>query len=238
MHDYTRFDQYYESLCGDVRAQPPDMAHSEWAIQSALWFLDSDEAGVSGSASALKILDVGCGQGFMQPVFASRGIEWTGVTIGEDYEIASKTYPGRVRNADMTFLPFEDGEFDLVFARHVLEHSPFPVITLMEWRRVATKALCLVAPSPDYWLWYGQNHYSMTSDIGMEWWLRRAGWMPKTKIVFHSRHDSFLKHLKPYQDALNQKDIYKRSPEAVLKVYPKQNVEFRYVCEASEPVIE
>ena len=42
-----------------------------------------------------------------------------------------------LKNADYNFLEYPDNSFDLVFSRHSLEHSPFPVLTLMEWYRVA-----------------------------------------------------------------------------------------------------
>jgi SAM-dependent methyltransferase len=77
--------------------------------------------------------------------------------------------------ADM-ILPFDTGQFDLVFARHVLEHSPMPLLTLMEWHRVAKQWLCVIVPDPRAFAPGGRNHYYVLSK---ELWrpiIARAGW--------------------------------------------------------------
>jgi SAM-dependent methyltransferase len=48
--------------------------------------------------------------------------------------------------ADMANLPFDDGEFDTLIARHVLEHHPDTLTVLREWARVAHR---LVVICPD-----------------------------------------------------------------------------------------
>ena len=65
----------------------------------------------------------------------------------------------------------------IIFSRHYLEHSPFPLLTLMEWHRVSKKYLCLVLPNPEYFTYVGRNHYAVMGDkTQIRWLLRRAGW--------------------------------------------------------------
>jgi hypothetical protein len=47
--------------------------------------------------------------------------------------------------ADMADLPFADGEYDTLVARHVLEHHPDTLTVLREWARVARR-LVIICP--------------------------------------------------------------------------------------------
>lgn len=47
--------------------------------------------------------------------------------------------------ADMAHLPFDDGDFDTLIARHVLEHHPDTLTVLYEWARVADR-LVIICP--------------------------------------------------------------------------------------------
>jgi SAM-dependent methyltransferase len=203
---------------------------------------------VDTGAVGESVLDVGCGQAFMAPLFSRHGFYWTGVTIGDDYKSARAFLSGQnmsldlVHEADMTFLPFEDNEFDLIFARHVLEHSPFPIITLMEWHRVAKETgwLCLVAPAPHFWLSGGRNHYSIVPLKNLEWWLRRSGWEPVHYLNFDNRMESFLKHLTvipPQVRKMSRDKIIDQASEIVER-YPEGPVEYRIICRYTEEAIE
>ena len=81
-----------------------------------------------------------------------------------------------VLNMDFSFLEFEDDMFDCVISRHSLEHSPMPILTLMEWHRVAKSYLCLVMPNPSKFGYVGKNHYAVMPKQQIKWLLRRAGW--------------------------------------------------------------
>jgi ubiquinone/menaquinone biosynthesis C-methylase UbiE len=174
MRDYSRIDSYLNELDGDIYAQPSDPMHAAWATQVI-------QSWIPNLKDACKtVLDVGCGQGFCKTIFEKlgTGIIWRGVTLGEDFvKCMEKGLP--VNNYDMTFLDsFADESFDLVFARHVLEHSPMPLITLMEWHRVARNWLCLVLPRPIFWSYVGLNHYAVMDTTQVMWLLSRAGWHP------------------------------------------------------------
>lgn len=243
MRDYTLFDERVDDLTGDVYAQPPDPGHTAWGLHALEWikstaYVDKKPEG--------KVLDVGCGQAFLSQPFEKMGLEWKGVAIGEDVKFAKAKLAGlgmdqnAVQEADMTFLPFEDKEFDLVFARHVLEHSPFPILTLMEWRRVtaANGHLCLVAPAPHWWLYRGRNHYSIVPMPLLKWWCQRAGWAIEHEFSFTNRDPLFLKHLAVYQDALVNHQKHERAAQNVLDRYPQGPVEFRLICRKGKALIE
>lgn len=217
MRDYSIFDSYLNQLTADVYAQPPDAGHTAWALH-AIATLCAIPQGLTN------VLDVGCGQGFLQPVFKGRGLDWTGVCLGEDYQIA-KERGLKVHEADMTFLPFQDGTFDLVFARHVLEHSPFPVITLMEWKRVVRAGgfLIVIAPAPAYWQVRGRNHYSVLSQKQLAWLMIRAGWNPIHDHAMTTRSEIFIRHT-PASPAWQDQD--------------EMDVEYRFLCEQRPPVLE
>lgn len=243
MRDYSRFDERVNDLTGDVYAQPPDPGHTAWALHALEWikstiFLGKEPAG--------EVLDVGCGQAFMCKPFEEMGLEWSGVAIGEDVAFGKSKLGelgfaiDKIQEADMTFLPFEDGRFDLIFARHALEHSPFPIITLMEWRRVAVRGsyLCLIAPAPHWWLYQGRNHYSIVPMPLLKWWCKRAGWIPVHEFIFTNRDPLFLKHLEVYQTALVNAKKAERQAMQVLDSYPEGPVEFRLICRRAKPVIQ
>lgn len=244
IRDYKNFSERVKRLTKDVYTQPPDAGHSAWALNAVEWIASTIYVDKKPGEYEGKVLDVGCGHAFMCPVFEALGLEWTGVTIGEDFrqaqanmEIWNKPFSS-VHENDMTFLPFEDGEFDLIFARHVLEHSPFPIITLMEWRRVVKDDgyLCLVAPAPHWWTSRGRNHYSIVEMELLKWWCERAGWKKEHKYVFNNREPLFLDHLAIYAEEYVR--YGREKAQKVLEAYPPGPVEFRLICKAGEEVTE
>jgi ubiquinone/menaquinone biosynthesis C-methylase UbiE len=157
-------------------------------------------------------------------------MEWFGITAGaSDYKEAVKRAGiSRVTQADMTFLGHaKDESMDMIFARHVLEHSPMPLITLMEWYRVSKRFLLLVAPSADYWGWYGKNHYSMLNKKQLWWLLKRAGWDIVAQKDFTTSDKLFLKHHRPEESDFDKK--WNGPPKVV---------EYRYFCEKGVPQTE
>lgn len=167
MRNYSKIDAYYSELVADIYPQPPDERHLQlMAIVISKWL---------APLNLSSVLDVGCGEGEAQDIFTSKGIPYYGIAQGSD--VARAKAAGRnVEEQDFNFLNFEDSFVDLVFSRHSLEHSPFPLLTLMEWHRVSKKWLCLILPNPQHYTFVGRNHYSVVDGTQAAWLLRRAGW--------------------------------------------------------------
>jgi SAM-dependent methyltransferase len=161
--DLSRLDDYLDRLADDVYPQPPDPGHTKWAYEVF-------DNWLAPLVKIENVLDVGCGDtAFMKSKFEGLGWGYTGIALGV-------THPDVV-NLDFTFIPVIDETYDIVFSRHALEHSPMPVITLMEWARVAKKYLILVVPRPTTERSYvGRNHYSVANKEQLKFWLELAGW--------------------------------------------------------------
>jgi len=168
MRDYKHIERYLNTLSNQVYPQPPDPGHqammddiiNKWL--SKLTVLNS-------------VLDVGCGQGQAFPTLSQYARRIEGVTLGTDVGVC-RAKGLKVHKADMSFLPYPDQEFDLIFARHVLEHSPMPLVSLMEWRRVSRQWLALILPNPVHYGYVGKNHYYVLVKEQAKNLLANANW--------------------------------------------------------------
>jgi len=223
LRDYSRFDEFLDQLCQDIYPQPSDFGHTIYAKQAIDEMCPTD---------IIDVLDVGCGVGFCQEIFGQLGHQYTGITLGNDDYLEARKTGKNVYLGDMTYLPWNDNSFDLIFARHVLEHSPFPLLTLMEWRRVSKKYLLLVNPTPEFWSVAGRNHYSVLYKDQLWWLLKRAGW----EIVLDQ---DFMTTNKLYREMYsnNQKRLAKGEPLIEVPGVPKV-IEYRLLCKKVEPICE
>lgn len=109
------------------------------------------------------VLDVGCGQGLALEQFKACGAIAKGITFGEDL-LVCKRKGLDVVEMDMSFLEFADDSFDLIWARHVVEHSLFPFFTLDGFYRVLRLGgmAYIEVPAPDTSAHHetNKNHYS------------------------------------------------------------------------------
>ncbi len=168
MRDYDHIDGYLNKLVGEIYAQPEDDGHTRLA-QKVI------DQWMSRMTTCHSVLDVGCGQGFCQPMFERWGLKYEGIALGEDVIVAQEK--GRnVKRMDFSFLEYPDNHVDLIFARHALEHSPMPLLTLMEWARVAKNWLGIVLPAPEWYTFVGQNHYSVMKMEQIKNLLDVTGW--------------------------------------------------------------
>jgi ubiquinone/menaquinone biosynthesis C-methylase UbiE len=89
-----------------------------------------------------RVLDVGCGTGFLAFRFAELGHEVAGVDLAPQMidqarrKAAESGLAVELAVADATSLPFPDDSFDVVVARHVIWNLPEPQRGLDEWLRV------------------------------------------------------------------------------------------------------
>ena len=165
--DFIFIDRYLDELAQDIYEQPPDDIHTEMAVDVIDKWIPQIQP--------YDVLDVGCGEGFCQEHFEDYDVLYKGVCLGEDVKKAQEAGKN-VYEDDFHFLPSSVAAYDLIFARHALEHSPMPILALMEWHRVGRKNLILVLPKPQFWLFVGRNHYSVVTMSQARFLLHRAGW--------------------------------------------------------------
>lgn len=131
-----------------------------------------------------KILDLGSGPGYFLDIMKEQGYnDLTGVTLSpEDIKIC-KDKGHTIKEYDLSFLPQKDGYYDesvdFVFLRHALEHSPYPIFSLMEYNRVLKQGgkIYIEVPAPDCerkheW---NINHYSILGEQQLAALLERTG---------------------------------------------------------------
>lgn len=189
MRDFKHIDGYITKLYDQIYPQPEDSGHTQLAQKVINYWM-------SRMTTCHSVLDVGCGTGFCQPMFERWGVEYEGIALGEDVSVAQEQ--GRnVKLMDFSFLDYPDDSFDLIFARHSLEHSPMPLITLMEWARVSKNWLGIVLPAPEWYTYNGKNHYSVMNLEQIRNLLEVAGWNVLwervDEIPYDKEHPELLK---------------------------------------------
>jgi SAM-dependent methyltransferase len=132
--------------------------------------------------SASKLLDVGCGTGWLADHFP----DYTGIDGSADaVRLASERGRNVIEGDVGRPLPFADGAFDAVVIKDVLEHLIEPQLLVAEARRVLRAGGLCFASSPDAqrWMWNDYTHRRphtrtsfrlMFSDAGFE--VRHVGY--------------------------------------------------------------
>ena len=171
-----RFERYVKMIHDTVYHEPSTPAFHNQLIDSVnreiIDPLDLPKDSV--------VLDMGCGSGYWLETMRDRGYtNIRGVTM-DDTDIAQCVSKGlTVSKQDMTFTDFADEELDLLFCRHALEHSPFPMLTLYEFNRItktgATVYVEVPAPNQDRKHEDNQNHYSILGNKMWDSLFSRAG---------------------------------------------------------------
>lgn len=130
------------------------------------------------------ILDLGCGPGYFLDEMKSRDYtNVTGVTLSPGDIKTCESKGHTVKKYDLSFLPQSDGyddeSVDFIFLRHALEHSPYPIISLIEYNRVLKQGskIYIEVPAPDCernheW---NLNHYSILGANQLNALLHRCG---------------------------------------------------------------
>lgn len=168
MRNYSKIDTYLNKLSLQVYTQPEDVGHTALAKKVIDYWM-------SRMTTCHSVLDVGCGTGFCQPMFERWNVKYEGIALGNDV-IVAQGLDRNVKRMDFSFLNYEDDSFDMIFARHALEHSPMPLLTLMEWARVSTNWLGIVLPAPEWYTYEGKNHYSVMNWEQVHNLLDVSGW--------------------------------------------------------------
>jgi SAM-dependent methyltransferase len=131
-----------------------------------------------------KILDLGCGPGYFLDSMKKREYtDVTGVTLSPGDIKICEDKGHTVKPYDLSFLPQRDGFYDesvdFVYLRHALEHSPYPIFSLMEYNRILKQfgKIYIEVPAPDCerkheW---NLNHYSILGEQQLAALLVRTG---------------------------------------------------------------
>jgi SAM-dependent methyltransferase len=166
MRDWIFLDRFYQELLDDIYPQPDEQGRIDITKEVINRFPEIQ--------AVTSVLDVGCGEGYLADLLSDQ-VSYCGVTLSQqDFDRAISLK----RNVILDDFNFLNGiHAELVFASHALEHSPIPLLTLMEWHQVSTKYLCLISPNPDYYTYIGRNHYSVFNHQHLRWLLRRSGWL-------------------------------------------------------------
>jgi len=189
MRDYKYIDSYINKLYGDIYEQPEDTGHTHLARKVI-------DHWMSKMTTCHSVLDVGCGQGMCQAMFENWHVKYEGIALGEDV-IKAQALGRNVHKMDFSFLDYPDDFVDLIFSRHSLEHSPMPLLTLMEWARVSKNWLGLVLPAPEWYTYTGLNHYSVMNMEQVKQMLKVAGWNVMWEDIHYEVFNSDENLVKP-----------------------------------------
>jgi SAM-dependent methyltransferase len=130
------------------------------------------------------ILDLGCGPGyFLDEMKAREYTNVVGVTLSPGDVNLCESKGHTIKKYDLSFIPQSDGYYDesvdFIFLRHALEHSPYPIISLMEYNRLLKQGskIYIEVPAPDCERKHENNlnHYSILGSSQLLALLVRAG---------------------------------------------------------------
>ena len=91
-----------------------------------------------------RVLDIGCGRGFIEDLVCARG----GTYTGADFVVSRRGFP--LVQADSAALPFADESFDLALCIDAFEHFPNPNHGAREIRRILRPGGVFFLSAPNY----------------------------------------------------------------------------------------
>ena len=178
----TRLAEFIRARAAETYPEPSSPGHDQITAQIL-------PEVCKGLPKGFSVLDVGCGQGVAFPHFMAAGTgAVTGITTNDtDLKAAAKwcheNDPGCfccVSKCDMHDIvdTFPPEKFDLIWARHVLEHSIAPPFVLWEFFQALKPGGLLYCefPEPDTSCFHesNQNHYAVFGERAWQHLLLKA----------------------------------------------------------------
>ena len=119
-----------------------------------------------------KILDVGCGRGFLVNLLSKNHKNISGVDIVISKELQAKFPQITFYEENVEVLPFADKEFDTVICTHTLEHVRNLHLAIAELRRIGKQLIIIVPKQRPYKYTFDEHlnffpyFYSLLSVMG------------------------------------------------------------------------
>jgi SAM-dependent methyltransferase len=151
-----------------------------------------------------RVLDVGCGPGFLLRQFQKRGWEAQGTELSEQSAVHAREILGLpIHVGDLASARFPDAHFDAVVLWHVLEHVPGPQSTIAEVERILQPGGVFLVGVPNFGSrearlardkWFHLDvprhlhHFTVPT---LTWILASAGLQVKSESFFAPEYDSF-----------------------------------------------
>jgi len=143
------------------------------------------EALVPGEA--MRILDVGCGEGILGKRLLDKGaVEVVGIEVDPMVSERAKENLSRVLHGDVSSLelPFDDGYFDCIIFADVLEHLKEPLVTLRRFNRYLADSGTIIASIPNV-RYYGVINMLVEG----QWKYQDYGILDRTHLRFFAKKD-------------------------------------------------
>lgn len=181
--DLCALSKFLKRIEADVYPEAPSQIHAD-ITRVALQKLQE----LFPLQSGMSVLDVGCGQGPALEFFRDRKTEYLGITLSDEDVAVCRQKGFNVKRMDQSFLDIPDSSQDLLWARHVIEHSVFPLFTLSGFYRVLRPGgmLYLEVPAPETACHHERNpnHYSVLPKLGWESLLERSGFTIQADVDY------------------------------------------------------
>lgn len=180
----ARLVSFIDKIEGETYPEAPSTIHTDITGQVLDIILPKYTTNLSA-----RILDIGCGQGPALDVLRNKGyLSAIGITLNDEDVRVCQLKGHDVRKMDQSFLEFPNDSFDLIWARHVIEHSIFPYFTLTEFARVLAPGgvLYLEVPAPETACHHetNPNHYSVLGRGAWTSLLGRCGFVVREEANF------------------------------------------------------
>ena len=144
-----------------------------------------------------RVLEIGCGLGLVGGRLKSRGAQvWAVEPDPEQAAYARDHYGLEVVPLHFEDVSFEDKQFDLILASHVIEHFPEPLAFLHQARtyahpetRLFLETPNVLAPKVSFRRMFSPAHNFYFAPQTLNWLLAKAGWQEEKLQVW--RRDAF-----------------------------------------------